>query len=470
MVPALSQAQMPGYPPGMQIPVQPTAYAPPGYAPSMAMPAYAPPPMTGGPACGPACGPMCAPGGDCYPGMSIPSGVSHSGNVINYRVNRHGDRWNETQPIEAFLTQIGRRSWLRLEYLNWDFEDPTGSIGAPLLNNDGRTPFLVEDNVDGDQFGFAIVPNFDNVTLNDVAGIRGTYGIWFDGGSIEFSVFGTDQASDEAAFLNLQANRPDPPDPNDPNPPPPNAGLGTQSNPNIIIPLTVDGIASDATVSDPTVPVALAFLGFDESYRATLRSQIWGGELNVLSKPSPSTNGFTWQWLGGMRYMSFDESFGQVGTSDGGGAFIPVTTRIRSSASNNLYGPTAGFRMQLASKYLTLSATPRITMGLNDYTSRLATSTRDPNGIISQTIISEEEVDFTTLTQVSFLAEVHCSEAFTIFGGYDFFWSHRVARPFRSVVYDSTVNVDTLEPLIGLNSDPESLALEGFSFGAVIRF
>lgn len=397
-------------------------------------------------------------GPDYGPPPYVMSGAGS--NVVNYNVGRHKSYWNGAQPVEAFLKQVGRRSWLRLEYLYWDIEDPSNRpIGAPT-DGVGSDPFSVVDLATGDDsLGFAIVPGFDNLTLDGNSGIRGTYGMWFNGGSLEVSVFGTNQASSELNFGNLQANRPEAPDPADPDPETVSAALGTENNPNIIIPLTVDGV--------PGTEDSLAFIGFDSSYRAELRSQIWGAELNVLTEPQASLDQITWQWLGGIRYFNFDESFSQTGVRDGAGAIAPVTTRIRASTTNNIYGPTAGFRAQYSNKYLTLSATPQITFGLNDYTTRLATS---GNQFSTTGMADEEEIDFTTLTQVKLLAEVHVSERFTLYGGYDFLWAYRAARPFRSINYDSQLAVDSVDPLISLRPDPESLAIQGFSFGATLRF
>ena len=405
------------------------------------IPSYGPPPMVGG-----------------YGG--VPPGVSYDQNVVNYRVNQHGSRWNESQPIEAFLSQVSRRSWIKVEYMLWDIEDPgQRTIGAPIGDEDGRVPFQVENPATGDLFGFAVVPNFDNVTLNDNISVRGTYGIWFDGGEIEFSVFGNEQSSDRVSFPNLQANRPEDPDPLDPNPPAPDAGLGTENNPNVIIPLTSNGGVSDSG--------SVAFLGFDSSYDATLRSQFWGTEFNILSKPQASVNALQWQWLGGIRYVSFDEDFNQRGVNDAGGTIAPEVFNIRSSTTNNMYGPTAGFRAKLDSKYVTLSVTPRITFALNDHTNRLSTS---GSGFDSPSNFSDEQIDFTTLTQVSFLAEVHPSEGWTFFGGYDFFWSSRTSRPFRGTDFDSSIIGDSVSPQLGLQPNPESLSIDGFSFGATYRF
>ena len=392
------------------------------------------------------------------PPMAVPPGMTYGNNVVNYRVNRFQSFLNDQQPVEAFLTQFSRRSWLRLEFMLWDIEDPGDrTIGAPIDGADGNAPVEVFDTGTGDTFGFAIVPEFNGVTLNHNAGIRGTYGIFFDGGELEFSVMGNDQASGVINFSNLQQNRPELPDPNVPNPPAPDASLGTVNNPNVIIPVLVDGVAGTAD--------NLGFIGFDSSYRSSLQSQFWGSELNVLSAPQASVNALTWQWLGGLRYLNFDESFNQTGVSDGGGAFAPVTTRIRSSTTNNMYGPTIGFRTQLASKYFTFNATPRITFALNDATSRQSFS----QGLTSNSL-TEEDVDFTTLTQVSMSAQFHPNEAWTFFAGYDFFWSNRAVRPFRGTSYDGTLVGGDLQPQIGLSPNPESLYLQGLSFGFTFRF
>ncbi len=388
-------------------------------------------------------------------------------NVVNYNVGRHRNRWDERQPIEQFLIEMGQRSWIRFEYMQMEIERPGDqAIGAPISNFSSATDVnetrQITDPITGTDFGFSTIPNLNDLTLDNAPGIRGTYGIWFNGGSIEFSVFGTEQVSDGFQLNDLQGNRQ--PDPTLPTPP--SAALGTEFDPNIIIPLSLNGVSPTIPATGPITD--LAVIGFDSSYQTSVRSQIWGSELNVLSAAVQQSDQLQWQWLGGFRYTSFDESFGQVGVRDNAGLISPpITTRIRSSVSNNVYGPSVGFRMSLASKYLTLSATPRVTFALNDYTSRLVASGDLPAPIVSET----EEIDFTTLTQVSLLAEVNLTESFSLYGGYDFMWSYRMARPYRGINYDSTVPIGgNREARLGLSPDPESMYLQGFTFGATLRF
>ena len=412
-------------------------------------PGYGPPAMTGG---------------------FAPPGVSYGQNVVNYRVNQHGRHGSDTQPIEAFLRQAGQRSWLRLEYLHWNIEDPGNrTVGAPILDSDGREPVEVTDRNEVEPFGFSVVPNFDGASLNDTSGIRGTYGIWFDGGSIEFSVFGSEQASADDR-INIQADRLAEFERAGTDLTTVDLSLGTDQSPNVIIPLLTNG--------SPTNLEDLRFIGLDSSYTSSLRSQFWGAELNVLSAPQASVNPVTWQWLGGIRYLSFDERLSQTGVFDNGGTLeVPLEYNFRSSTINNSYGPTIGFRSQFDSRYLTLSVTPRITFALNDYTSEsrtFGTGFADPDDPDGSTLtrFSEEEIDFTTITQVTFMAELHPTEAFTLFAGYDFLWNSRVVRTFNQSTFDSAVSVDTgaFFPAVTSRPNPESLAIEGLSFGATLRF
>ena len=132
-----------------------------------------------------------------------------------------------------------------------------------------------------------------------------------------------------------------------------------------------------------------------------------------------------------------------------------------------MYGPTAGFRAQYSNKYVTLSATPRITFALNDYTARMAAQGPAFTNPVRDHV---EEIDFTTITQVSLLAEVNVSDSMTVFGGYDFLWSYRTARPFRSVDYDSTLGTTQVEPQLSLKPDPDLLSIEGLNAGILFRF
>ena len=150
------------------------------------------------------------------------------------------DIWDESQPIERFLSAVTKRSRLSVEYLHWDLKGPqSGALGAPIADvADPSVPFEVFDNLNsGAITGLAIVPDMNSMGMEDASGVRGTLDVALNGGSLELSFFGTEQNGSDLNFPNLQANRtPDPVGNAD--------GIGTSFLPNIVTPLTTNGAAN----------------------------------------------------------------------------------------------------------------------------------------------------------------------------------------------------------------------------------
>jgi hypothetical protein len=170
-------------------------------------------------------------------------------------------------------------------------------------------------------------------------------------------------------------------------------------------------------------------------------SQMWGSELTFLTnRQAPGGVGPALQWLGGVRYISLDESFwinGSFGTvATANSITASRNTSITSTMINNIYGPEFGARLSLTSKYMTLSLTPRVMFGLNDFTGEVSSN---PVGIAA-TRTGEESIVFATATQLNLMAEFNVSQHVSIYGGYDFMVITGVARPHDSIYYNSVLN------------------------------
>lgn len=383
------------------------------------------------------------PGSWQAPGMHIPRS-QHQAPILDYYVGDRPRLINPDQPFERAIAEVTKRSWLRFEFLHWDIAGPDiGAIGAPILNQ--TDPLQVFDNRNGGiATGVGIIPSLDQLGLNNTSGVRGTWGLDLSSADFELEFFGTQEKDDSFGFNNLSAFR--------------TAGtesLGTVDRPNIAIPLLTNGGVADAASAN--------FLVYDSSFSAQIESRMWGAEATLLTKPYLPGNGFQWQWLGGFRYLSYDESFSNVGVFNNGGTEADQVTRIAAETTNNMYGPQVGARAQIDNKWFTLSATPRIAFALNNYTgSTLFNGTETGQ---------ENDVDFTPIVQVSFKGEVHVTPNLSLFGGYDFMWIYRMTRPYDNVVYDSTPGLGgSFTPDIRQSIDLESFSTQGLSVGAVLRY
>ncbi len=427
------------------------------YAPQYGPPEYCPPQQYGGP-----------------PLLQMPQS-HYQPPIVDHYVAKAPPLWDQNRPIEHFLHEVTSRSWMRLEFMQWSYQDPGGGvIGSsvsglqyvpPNQSLEGiDVPVDINNNLNGgNSAGQTLFPQSNSLDLLDTPGIRGTLGVAMNGGDLELSFFGFQQKSDIMSFGNISGAREinaavvaaaggaatgvvvDP-------------TIGTTINPNYAIPLLTDGVVTDVA--------ALNSLIFDKTFRAKFSSQLWGSELTFLTDRYVPGEGFGFQWLGGIRYTNLDENYYVHGTYDGGAAVPDRTTDINSAVINNLYGPEAGARFSYVTRWFTLSATPRVMLGLNDYT---ATVSANPLGT-GWTSYDTRKTEFGTVAQLNLAGEVHLNSKFSIYGGYDFMWIPRISRPNENIVYSSTNTATGFTPDIRQNVNFSNFAANGFSLGAVFRY
>ncbi|MCA9033928.1 MAG: BBP7 family outer membrane beta-barrel protein [Planctomycetaceae bacterium] len=370
--------------------------------------------------------------------------------IVDHYVESAPALWDDSRPIEHFLTEVSRRSWIRVEYLHWNARDLGNSkIGAPVAGL--RTEqFEGFDNLNGGlSVGTSIIEDNGQLSLNNIPGVRGTWGLDLNGGAAELSFFGTSDREDTYANRNIRNFRS-----------PLAPELGNVFSPNVIIPLLNNGGVSDVATLNGIV--------IDKSIEVSMSSQIWGAEASLLTEAYLPGEGFKWQWLGGFRYLNLDEAWNLDGRYDAGGTVTERVTRVISNTSNHVYGPEVGGRASIVSRWMTLSVTPRIAFALNDNS---AAVTSDALGTGIATRYTKSEVDFTTVTQVSFAGEVHLNPHFSLFGGYDFMWMPRITRPYENINWNSqNAPAGGFIPDIQLGKRMKNYVLDGFSVGAVFRY
>jgi len=377
------------------------------------------------------------------PGIHVPQS-GYQAPVIDYYSGQPPKLWDDQQPVEHFLGELGKRSWIRLDYIHWSFESPDSQfIGAPVQN-------LIEPlNVTSTQagsgaFGVGVIPDVANLSLNDTPGVRGTWGLDLSNAEFELEFFGTGQNDSDFSITNISGFRPDG-----------STGIGTAERPNVVVPLLSSGASVDADTAN--------YLLFDSSYSASMKAQMWGTEATLLTKRYIPGDGLGWQWLGGFRYVNYNEEFGHRGVFNNGGLIADQVTQFQASTTNHMYGPEVGFRSSVNHRWFTFSATPRIAFTLNNHTSETSF-----NGV---SVGDSNDVDFTPIVQVSFTGEVHLTPNFSVFGGYDMMWMYRMSRPHDNIVYDSSPGAGgAFNADISQVMDLNSFSAEGLSIGCVLRY
>ena len=389
------------------------------------------------------------------PGVHVPQS-SYQAPILDYYVGQKPALWDDQQPIEQFVTALGKRSWFRVDYLHMDFERPGNVfLGAQLLNV--TDPLTVADELAGGiTTGVGVVPNLNGVNLADNSGIRGTWGLDLQGSELELEFFGTEQKTDTLSMTNLQAFR----DPLFP-------AIGTVARPNVVVPLLTNGAPSDAASAN--------YLIYDQSYSAELKAKMWGAEAIIVKDSYVPGEGLAWQWLGGFRYVAFEEELSQLGLFNGGGAGGPTrVSRIRSTTSNNMYGPEVGARASIVHRKFSFSMTPRIAFTLNDHTAKTDSGPLTGTAVTATDPLrsfSESHIEFTPLFELSFTGELHLTPNFSIFGGYDFMWMYKVTRPFNNIHYNSVPGAaGSFTPIVSQNVDLDTFYTKGLSFGCVLRY
>lgn len=363
--------------------------------------------------------------------------------------NLSGDRgWNyENSPLDEFLADLTKNSFVRFEYLLWNFRDPGSSVlGAPVLGQVNPTvPFQVT-NTGGVLAGEARVPTTTNIDLNETQGIRGTLGIPIAGGTIEASIFHMEEVVDGEFIDDL----------GDP-------GTGD--------PLDLPQFVATSTFSG--TPGTTPVLGnnlfiYDDSYRSELAAELWGSELNYVFEPYLPESWLQIRPIVGFRYADYDEDFRQVGVFDQqDNLATPLVSRINSRTENRVYVPQIGLRAELTSRWLTIGVEPKFGVGVNVFQDFVSTqSLRSPGDPFTPSTESGEKIAATG--ELSVYARVHFRQNFTVGVGYSITFIDNISRAHNSIFYND--NGQAEPPAIVVDPQFELMDYGGLNVYGEMRF
>ncbi len=342
--------------------------------------------------------------------------------------------------FDAFLKNVATSTWFRLEYLNWSYREPSKALlGSEILGiPDPRIPFPVT--VSGTPTGLAQVADLSGVSLRDTPGIRGTVGLPLRVGTIEANIFAFGESRDTIVPGGL------------PSPVPP---FGEEF-------AIVTSTLTDGKIGTNT-------FRYDRSFEAKFTSDLWGTEANYIFDPYMPGEGWKVRPLVGFRYLKIHERLTQVGEFDDLGRLLtPLRGIIDSDASNAVYAPQLGLRLEMVHRWFTVGVEPKIGFGVNSYKASVGTDNIRFEGDPFVTT-KDSGTKFSPVGELDVYARVHVSDHFSLYVSYQMMIAGNITRPHDNILYDDG-GVGASDVGIVLNTAYDNMLYQGISLGGEIRF
>lgn len=370
--------------------------------------------------------------------------------------NDRGWLYDFDSRADLIIRETIRGSYMRLEYLNWDVQQPGANLlGAPLAGVEHPTePFLVQTPTG--QIAVAEVLSTRGADFGDLNGIRGTLGIPMESATFEGNVWGLAQG-----FHRIE----DRPFLRDNNPLTPRF---------IAVSLLTDGQVGDRV------------LLFDRSFTADYTNDVWGSDVNLYYHTANPRDGVAFQPLLGFRYMAYNEKLNMIGQFDnssgtftGFGTLLdPVVSQINSQTDNRVYSLQTGFRAEYRTPWVTVGAEPKIAFGANDYDAKVFTSNLrdfdDPSVVDGPFDIDDPEnvrssvgrLLFTPTLDLACYASIRVTDWANLRVGYNLIYAGNIVRADRSIDYND--NGPANPPAVVARQKTSELWIQGLTVGGEI--
>lgn len=403
--------------------------------------------------------------------------------------------------IREATLPYAQESWIRLEYLNAKIDHRGGGalgtsirdLSGNLINTSKTFEVPIFDPINIPPLPLtvnAIAPSTEETDWDDVAGIRGSFGIPLDKQSwIEGSVMGLEEQNTRLIAPTIPPTSLNP-------------LFGVDPVLLIVIPYTINGQAG--TLSDPTDPTTLIpapLIAYDASFFSDYKVNVWSAEVNHVYNLRNANDGWTVQSIFGYRHEEYSErltfggSFDSLssgyatdGTINPGPLATPQANMIDSKVHNYRNALQLGFRTEVKQYGLTLGVEPKVALGLGLIRSRVTTSNarepgnlsvflNNPNLVIDDpdsTTEFDRELDFAPSAELNLYAKYDVTSWLKLRVGYNLTWMGRVGVADASIQYntfsavDPTLTPDTLD--IGLNQRVNDRYISGITIGGEIVF
>lgn len=365
-----------------------------------------------------------------------PYGVGPDGLVTEQISGDKGLNY-EDSPVDRFLMATAKSTWLRGEYLQWNFEGPgnqlLGSSVAGVV--DPSKPF--QATIAG-QPATVQIPTTSALHFRNVQGFRGTAGLSTNAGSLEANYF---------VFNRAQSSQ----------------FLGVLPAP-VLAPETQIQFATSTLLNGQ--PSNNLFL-YDSSFLVVQNTQMFGAEANWVAK-SPYEEGLVVRPMAGFRFIDFHERLFQRGTFDQQGLLDPaLVSDIDSDANNRIYAPQLGLRFEMIHRWFTLGFEPKVAFGVNNYDAMVRTDhLRSPGDPAVKTTQSGSH--FAPIGDFSVYGKVNLRDNLSLFASYQIMVANGISRPANNIFYND--NGSANPAAIVADAGFQRMVWQGISVGGELRF
>ena len=212
---------------------------------------------------------------------------------------------------------------------------------------------------------------------------------------------------------------------------------------------------------------------YDQGYRASLKTDVFGTEANFVFNPVTPNQPLTIRPLVGFQYINYRENL-LISGSDLRDAMDPVDPaatvlynhRIDAGSRNNIYAPQIGVRAEFAHEWFTIGVTPKFMMGLNRRQDQLRTA--QLLTLTDRSFDEEQATEVAPGLDLKVDARVHLNEHFSLFASYQLYVLSNISRPTSNINYD-TIGGTTAN--LNLNTSKQhQLFFDGITVGGELRF
>lgn len=350
------------------------------------------------------------------------------------------------QAVPPNVSEALSQSYLRFDYLFWklsDYEDQF--IGAPVLDptvdlsgEDRLNRLQANDRLLGARQATIVVPSLGKLSMDNLNGFRGTFGLPTNVGVFEaegFIIEESQQGIRREPFEDLAA-----------------VTFTTQIP---AVTLLDNGVASNNTM-----------ILFSEGMSVRIATRLMGTEGNWIGKPAHPNTGLDISPIVGFRYMYLDENMLISGQDIPDPLNAPTTVldhRLGSAAQNNVFGPQIGVKAAASWWKLSVGGEFKFLMGINRIRNRVWTD--QIFAVDEEPQLSEDQnTRFAPTIDLSVYLRFHASENFTLFAGYDYILGGGYTRSANNIYYDAAASVNS-PPNIRLNTSLETFSTQGLTVG-----
>ncbi|MBL4884784.1 MAG: BBP7 family outer membrane beta-barrel protein [Planctomycetaceae bacterium] len=385
-----------------------------------------------------------------------------------------GGRDEFESPMDRLFSQAARQSWIQVDYLQWNIGQvsddligasvpgvPRPDLGFTINDTTTGAPPLDPSNTEQTSY----VPRLGQIDLNNIPGVKLTYGLDTNYGSLEANAFwilpGTRSFSPGPYVFGGETIP------------------GNESTRFLAPIIDVNGVAA-IPFNINGAPSNRALI-FDRTFSVLYDSTMFGTELNFVWDDRKPRNGFHFRHILGLRYLKLDEKMRIIGTDNqtttnaaGDEVDYIKSTVIESRAINQIFGPQVGARIELVDDRITLGAQPMFAFAFNHLDARVNTidlfAADDPTTIENEatppTTNSTNQDQFSPVISLALYSKVRATHAMHLYASYDILFLSGVSRPGDNVDYDQNATVDGF----GVAPHETTLFNQGFSVGGVFEF